>query len=77
MNACAGPLTITVAAGGWHDYESGIFEKTDEVHILDKHVRLCSFSYSNWNVEGFVDQNCLTWEHCMCMSVRVCVCRLT
>jgi hypothetical protein len=28
-----GPLTITVAAGGWHDYESGIFDKVNEVRV--------------------------------------------
>lgn len=42
--ANAGPLTITVAAGGWHDYESGVFEKTNETDLtLDHLVQLVGY----------------------------------
>ena len=52
--ANVGPLTITVAAGGWHDYESGIFEKNNETDLdLDHLVQLVGFGGGDGDEEPY------------------------
>ena len=40
----AGPLTVTVDAGGWHDYEEGVFSGGNHTHpFLDHLVQLVGY----------------------------------
>jgi cathepsin L len=58
-----GPLTITVDAGGWHDYEEGVFSGGNHSHPdLDHLVQLVGYGTDPKLGDYFLVRNSWTCE---------------